>query len=49
MLWLHGHTHSSHDYRVGGCRIVCNPRGYQTAAMPRPENTAFRADLVLTL
>lgn len=49
VLWLHGHTHSSHDYRVGGCRIVCNPRGYQTAAMPRPENTAFRADLVLTL
>ena len=48
-LWLHGHTHSSHDYRVGHCRIVCNPRGYQTAAMPRPENTAFRADRVLTL
>ncbi len=48
-LWVHGHTHSSHDYRVGGCRVVCNPRGYQTATMPLPENPAFRADLVLTL
>jgi predicted phosphodiesterase len=40
-LWVHGHTHSSHDYRVGNCRVVCNPRGYQTAAMPWPENAAF--------
>ena len=49
VLWVHGHTHSSHDYQVGRCRVVCNPRGYQTAAMPLPENRAFRADLVLTL
>ena len=49
LLWLHGHTHTSHDYRVGRCRIVCNPRGYQTAAMPRPENSAFRADCVVAL
>jgi len=27
-LWVHGHTHSSHDYWVAGCRVVCNPRGY---------------------
>lgn len=27
-LWVHGHTHDSFDYRVGPCRIVCNPRGY---------------------
>jgi predicted phosphodiesterase len=27
-LWIHGHTHSSHDYLVAGCRVVCNPRGY---------------------
>ena len=49
VLWLHGHTHSSHDYRAGRCRIVCNPRGYQTAAMAQPENAAFRPDLVVTL
>lgn len=27
-LWLHGHTHESYDYRIGKCRVVCNPRGY---------------------
>lgn len=27
-LWTHGHTHHEFDYMVGGCRIVCNPRGY---------------------
>jgi len=46
VLWIHGHTHSSHDYRVGNCRVVCNPRGYQTAAMPLPENPAFNPTLV---
>lgn len=49
VLWLHGHTHTSHDHRVGRCRVVCNPRGWQTAAMPRPENRDFRPGLVLTL
>lgn len=28
MLWVHGHTHDSLDYRVGNCRVICNPRGY---------------------
>ena len=28
VLWIHGHTHTSFDYRVGNCRVVCNPRGY---------------------
>jgi Icc-related predicted phosphoesterase len=27
-LWIHGHTHARHDYRVGETRVVCNPRGY---------------------
>lgn len=27
-LWVHGHTHTAFDYRVGACRVVCNPRGY---------------------
>ena len=27
-LWCHGHTHTSFDYNIGDCRIVCNPRGY---------------------
>ncbi len=31
-LWIHGHTHSSHDYLAAGCRVVCNPRGYPMRA-----------------
>ncbi len=31
-LWIHGHTHSSHDYYCSGCRVVCNPRGYPMRA-----------------
>jgi len=31
-LWIHGHTHSSHDYYCAGCRVVCNPRGYPMRA-----------------
>lgn len=27
-LWIHGHTHLSGDYRIGGTRIVSNQRGY---------------------
>ena len=26
--WFHGHIHTSVDYKVGDCRIICNPRGY---------------------
>lgn len=38
-LWVHGHTHSSFSYRVGGCRVVSNPRGYLFG--DEPENPAF--------
>lgn len=31
-LWVHGHTHNSSDYTVGGCRVVANPRGYPLAS-----------------
>jgi len=27
-LWIHGHIHSVSDYRMGGTRILANPRGY---------------------
>lgn len=40
-LWVHGHVHSSFDYRVGGTRVVCNPHGYGG------ENPAFDAGLVV--
>lgn len=28
VLWTHGHVHEGHDYMIGDCRVVCNPRGY---------------------
>lgn len=28
VAWVHGHTHHEFDYRIGGTRIVANPRGY---------------------
>ncbi len=49
VLWVHGHTHSSHDYRIGNCRVVCNPRGYQTAVMAMPENASFNPALVVAI
>lgn len=42
-LWIHGHTHDNFDYRLGKCRVVCNPRGYPG------ENHAFRADWVVVV
>lgn len=36
-VWCHGHTHLTHDYRVGATRILCNPRGYAG----HEENPAF--------
>jgi len=45
-LWLHGHTHNNFDYRAGGTRVVCNPRGY-----PHPlggwENQAFNQSFII--
>jgi hypothetical protein len=29
LLWVHGHTHISLDYRRGRTRVVSNPRGYR--------------------
>lgn len=29
-LWIHGHTHHAFDYAIGECRVVCNPRGYES-------------------
>jgi hypothetical protein len=41
LLWVHGHVHSSSDYRIGNARIVANPHGYGT------ENPAFDPKLVV--
>ncbi|MDP2228362.1 MAG: metallophosphoesterase [Moraxellaceae bacterium] len=43
-FWFHGHTHSSNDYEIGNCRVVCNPRGYKGE-----ENYAFQAAGIVEL
>ena len=55
-LWLHGHAHDSFDYRVGRCRVVCNPRGYaqnrkEVGAIGELvfENPGFDSELVIEL
>jgi calcineurin-like phosphoesterase family protein len=40
--WLHGHTHSSCDYMLGECRVVCNPKGYGSE-----NKNNFNASLIL--
>lgn len=47
-LWIHGHTHDSYDYDLEGCRVVCNPRGYQRPGR-RYENSAFDPALVVAI
>ena len=42
-LWVHGHMHTSVDYRIGGTRVVCNPKGYGA------ENRAFDPAFVVEI
>lgn len=28
--WIHGHIHRYADYKHNGCRVLCNPGGYQS-------------------
>jgi Icc-related predicted phosphoesterase len=44
-LWVHGHIHSSSDYRIGSTRVICNPRGY----FPSQLNPGFDPALVVEL
>jgi Icc-related predicted phosphoesterase len=46
-LWVHGHMHASSDYKIGKCRVVCNPRGYPTRS--GAENATFDPDLVIEI
>lgn len=46
-LWIHGHTHSSFQYRVGHCLVVCNPRGYPGWVDGEYENRQFNPQLLL--
>jgi hypothetical protein len=46
-LWVHGHAHDSFDYVENGCRVVCNPRGYET--YNGIENYVFDPKLVVEI
>lgn len=45
-LWIHGHDHGSHDYRVGRTRVLANQAGYPTEFGTR-ENSLFDAGCVV--
>ena len=46
-LWVHGHTHDSFDYLLGGTRVLCNPRGYARGGAI--ENALFDPQLVVAV
>lgn len=46
-VWIHGHTHDSFDYRLGKCRVICNPRGYQRPGDKMPENCSFNPGFIV--
>lgn len=47
-VWIHGHTHDSFDYRLGRCRVVCNPRGYVIPGRSSG-NAAFDPRLIIDI
>ena len=47
-MWVHGHTHTSHQYVVGETQVLCNPRGYANLRL-EPENAAFNPGLVFEI
>jgi len=44
-LVIHGHTHSSFDYKLDGMRVVCNPFGY----VRQGENHEFIERKIITI
>lgn len=52
-LWIHGHMHTSLDYKVQGLpmregRVVCNPCGYPTKG-GIPENELFNPNFIIEI
>lgn len=41
--WCHGHTHTFFDYKIGECRVICNPGGYPG------QNTGFNPDFEIDI
>lgn len=47
-LWIHGHTHTSMDYMIDQCRIVCNPCGYMVRGGGN-ENPDFNPNFIVEI
>lgn len=47
ILWIHGHTHASVDFKEGLTRVVCNPRGYPIRSSW--ENEDYDANFIVQL
>jgi predicted phosphohydrolase len=48
--WFHGHTHTSCDYMIDDCRVVCNPRGYAKPNRPLDcENKLFNINMTVEI
>lgn len=47
-LWIHGHDHGSHDYRIGRTRVFANQAGYPNLHGDR-ENRRFNPSCVIEL
>ena len=45
-VWVHGHVHQSLDYKIGRCRVVCNPCGYRQRD-GSVENANFDPNLII--
>ena len=45
----HGHTHESFDYRIGECRVICNPRGYYSGVNSSGLNLNFDPNLTIEI
>jgi predicted phosphodiesterase len=43
-LWVHGHSHTAMDYRLGDTRVIANPRGY-----PHEIASGFNPRLVIDI
>jgi len=41
--WCHGHVHNFFDYKIGDCRVICNPSGYPG------QDTGFDPNLILDI
>lgn len=51
-VWVHGHMHNSSTYSLGGCLVICNPRGYPRTHRAHLgdvqfENPKFNPNLIL--